>query len=75
MLATPNTFTANTRCQSSGDDATTSPVAPMPALLQSTSMRPCSAMIRAIAAAQSSGSRDVDAVEQVEPDHDVARGA
>ena len=72
MLATPNTLTANTRSQSSGVDATTSPTAPMPALLQSTSMRPCSATTRSVAARQSSGSRHVDTVEQVEPDDDVA---
>ena len=35
-------------------------------------MRPCSAMIRSAAAAQSSGPGHVDAVEQVEPDDDVA---
>ena len=73
MLATPNTLTAKTRCHSSGVDATTSPTAPMPALLHSTSMRPCSATIRASRRRRSRpGRRHVDAVEQVEPDDDVA---
>src|SRR4051812_47462531 len=56
MLATPNTFTAKTRSHSSGVDVTTSPTAAMPALLHSTSTRPCSAVTRPAASAQACGS-------------------
>jgi len=74
MLATPNTFTANTRSHSSGLDVTTSPTAPTPALFAQ--------HVDAIVLGQHAldrrqaitGLRYVDTLEEIETDHRVARG-
>ncbi len=72
MFATPNTLTAKTRCQSSEVDETTSPTAPTPALLQSTSIRPRSRDDLVDGGRAMVGLRDVETVEEVEADHPVA---
>ena len=72
MLATPNTLTANTRCQSSGETRDYIAVAPIPlcpAEHVDAAVRGDDPLGRGGAVF---GPRHVDRAEQVEPDHDVA---